>query len=369
MLAAVSPADRNRDETLSTLRYANNAKRIVNKVTVNEDVSEKLIRDLRKQIEELRAQLGAGGPSAEGGPESAEAQAARAALQEQIENLEREKSSDWEERARLSAELEAERQKNLSASLTQEISSIREAKAAALRRKQDLEEQRRALVERERAESASYVERKRAQKATMASYERFQADFEKAATAHERAAAEAEMAALLDDVQAKRATQQEARARLEAIKAEIARVDAALLEAKAEALASAAVLEDNDRLRNEIQEELRRDYEARQEEMLATALAAKVAELDAREAAAEGRGAEDRARFEAELRAREALLTERVEMVERERAFDILRPSGMKLRPLFLPQARSDRSTRPRGASTARAWRRGSPRAPRRTPR
>ena len=42
MLAAVSPADRNRDETLSTLRYANNAKRIVNKVTVNEDVSEKL---------------------------------------------------------------------------------------------------------------------------------------------------------------------------------------------------------------------------------------------------------------------------------------------------------------------------------------
>ena len=54
-------------------------------------MSEKLIRDLRKQIEELRAQLGAGAPSAEGGPESAEAQAARAALQEQIENLEREK--------------------------------------------------------------------------------------------------------------------------------------------------------------------------------------------------------------------------------------------------------------------------------------
>ena len=57
-------------------------------------MSEKLIRDLRKQIEELRAQLGAGGalaPGAEGGEDSAEAQAARAALQEQIENLEREK--------------------------------------------------------------------------------------------------------------------------------------------------------------------------------------------------------------------------------------------------------------------------------------
>ena len=110
----------------------------------------------------------------------------------------------------------------------------------------------------------------------MASYERYQADFERATTAHERSVAEAEMAKLLDDVQAKRATQQEARARLKALQAEIARVDAALLEAKAEALASAAVLEDNDRLRNEIQEELRRDYEARQEEMLAAALAAKV---------------------------------------------------------------------------------------------
>ena len=66
------------------------------------------------------------------------------------------RSSDWEERERLSAALEAERQKNLSASLTTEIASIREAKAAALRRKQDLEEQRRALVEREQKEGASY---------------------------------------------------------------------------------------------------------------------------------------------------------------------------------------------------------------------
>ena len=85
----------NNTKTTTTLSLTNTAllplSRIVNKVTVNEDVSEKLIRDLRKQIEELRAQLGAGGPSAEGGPESAEAQAARAALQEQIENLEREK--------------------------------------------------------------------------------------------------------------------------------------------------------------------------------------------------------------------------------------------------------------------------------------
>jgi kinesin family member 17 len=37
MVAAVSPADNNYDETLSTLRYANRAKNIKNKATINED--------------------------------------------------------------------------------------------------------------------------------------------------------------------------------------------------------------------------------------------------------------------------------------------------------------------------------------------
>jgi hypothetical protein len=38
MIAAISPADVNYGETLSTLRYADNAKKIKNNATVNEDV-------------------------------------------------------------------------------------------------------------------------------------------------------------------------------------------------------------------------------------------------------------------------------------------------------------------------------------------
>ena len=38
MIAAVSPAADNFDETMSTLRYADRAKQIVNKAVVNEDV-------------------------------------------------------------------------------------------------------------------------------------------------------------------------------------------------------------------------------------------------------------------------------------------------------------------------------------------
>ena len=46
-------------ETLSTLRYADRAKQIKNKAVVNEDPNEKLIKNLRQEIEDLRKQLGA----------------------------------------------------------------------------------------------------------------------------------------------------------------------------------------------------------------------------------------------------------------------------------------------------------------------
>lgn len=46
MLAAISPADVNHGETLSTLRYADNAKQIKNKAIVNEDPTQKLIRGM-----------------------------------------------------------------------------------------------------------------------------------------------------------------------------------------------------------------------------------------------------------------------------------------------------------------------------------
>ncbi|KAK4883965.1 hypothetical protein RN001_000236 [Aquatica leii] len=55
MIAAISPADCNYGETLSTLRYANRAKNIINKPTINEDPNVKLIRELREEISKLRA--------------------------------------------------------------------------------------------------------------------------------------------------------------------------------------------------------------------------------------------------------------------------------------------------------------------------
>lgn len=60
MIAALSPADINFDETLSTLRYADRAKQIKNSASVNEDPTEKLIRELQEENEKLKAMLASG---------------------------------------------------------------------------------------------------------------------------------------------------------------------------------------------------------------------------------------------------------------------------------------------------------------------
>lgn len=57
MIAAISPADCNYGETLSTLRYANRAKNIINKPTINEDPNVKLIRELREEISKLKSMM------------------------------------------------------------------------------------------------------------------------------------------------------------------------------------------------------------------------------------------------------------------------------------------------------------------------
>ena len=58
MLAALSPADVNYGETLSTLHYANRAKSIVNKAVVNEDENVRIIKELRAEIMKLKDLLG-----------------------------------------------------------------------------------------------------------------------------------------------------------------------------------------------------------------------------------------------------------------------------------------------------------------------
>ncbi|XP_047580601.1 kinesin-like protein KIF17 isoform X7 [Lutra lutra] len=54
MVACLSPADNNYDETLSTLRYASRAKNIKNKPRINEDPKDALLREYQEEIKKLK---------------------------------------------------------------------------------------------------------------------------------------------------------------------------------------------------------------------------------------------------------------------------------------------------------------------------
>ncbi|XP_076874590.1 kinesin-like protein KIF1B isoform X6 [Brachyhypopomus gauderio] len=61
MVAALSPADINYDETLSTLRYADRAKQIKCNAVINEDPNAKLVRELKDEVSRLKELLRAQG--------------------------------------------------------------------------------------------------------------------------------------------------------------------------------------------------------------------------------------------------------------------------------------------------------------------
>ncbi|XP_069499709.1 kinesin-like protein KIF1C [Ambystoma mexicanum] len=64
MIAALSPADINYEETLSTLRYADRAKQIKCNAVINEDPNARLIRELKEEVARLRDLLFTQGLSA-----------------------------------------------------------------------------------------------------------------------------------------------------------------------------------------------------------------------------------------------------------------------------------------------------------------
>ncbi|XP_071386944.1 kinesin-like protein KIF13B, partial [Centroberyx affinis] len=104
MVATVSPAADNYDETLSTLRYADRAKSIVNHAVVNEDPNARIIRELREEVEKLRDQLTEA--------ESMKAPELKDRLEES-EKLIQEMTVTWEEKLRKTEAVAQERQKQL----------------------------------------------------------------------------------------------------------------------------------------------------------------------------------------------------------------------------------------------------------------
>lgn len=91
MVACISPADYNYEETLSTLRYASRAKNIANKPKINEDPKDAMLREYQNEINMLRKML------EKSGGNSAELQVVD--IQEQIEKEKLKIEREFEEKA------------------------------------------------------------------------------------------------------------------------------------------------------------------------------------------------------------------------------------------------------------------------------
>ncbi|PCH41538.1 kinesin-domain-containing protein [Wolfiporia cocos MD-104 SS10] len=130
MIAAISPADVQYEETLSTLRYADQAKKIKNKAVVNEDPNARLVRELKEELEMLRARVSGTSSEAAYDPTIPAAQqkvsyqakdgtiktVTKAELQEQLETSEKLMQSlneTWEEKMERTQEVQKEREKAL----------------------------------------------------------------------------------------------------------------------------------------------------------------------------------------------------------------------------------------------------------------
>lgn len=117
MICAISPASSNFEETLSTLRYADRAKRIKNAATINENPQDKLIRQLREENNRLREMVGNAGECSPGSDQAVaidlEAkQQEVAALEQALKEMQRsfqDKISEAQASAQKSAKLKQEK--------------------------------------------------------------------------------------------------------------------------------------------------------------------------------------------------------------------------------------------------------------------
>lgn len=115
MLATLSPAACNYEETVGTLRYANRAKAIKVSATKNEEASQ--ISRLNAEIEELKKKLagGGGGGGDMGGGLLAEDEKREIEekYKQQLKDMEAMASHNWEEKTRMSKEHEGQLQRAL----------------------------------------------------------------------------------------------------------------------------------------------------------------------------------------------------------------------------------------------------------------
>jgi len=251
MLAAISPADYNYDETLSTLKYAHRAKSIENVVVRNEDMQERMIRDLKNEIENLRKQLHEGGGIADHEAER------------KLRELQEAQKSAWEERERLSKQLEEERQSNMNTVISNMMTTVKDQKVNIMKNIKRLSNEKANITKKMK----SYKDSNDALRGTldelMVEYQTQQGEYDNLiGQKDDENAALLEsignkMASLLVNIEASKNEWVKRREDLRALKSTLDSVEEEITSERGELVATAGLLDQNDKLRAQIVEEER----------------------------------------------------------------------------------------------------------------
>mmetsp|Transcript_77248 Transcript_77248/g.145608 ORF Transcript_77248/g.145608 Transcript_77248/m.145608 type:complete len:1180 (-) Transcript_77248:118-3657(-) len=151
MLAMMSPAACNYDETVSTLRYANRAKAIKVSATKNEEASQ--ISRLKAEVEELKKKLAnagtGGGPAGGVGLTEQERKEEQTKFEKQLQEMEGMLNNNWGEKAKLSEEHERKLKKIAEEArlAEQALEEERARRLRLLQEKNDLELSVRGLID------------------------------------------------------------------------------------------------------------------------------------------------------------------------------------------------------------------------------
>eukprot|EP00600_Ochromonadales_sp_CCMP1393_P008823 CAMPEP_0174954044 /NCGR_PEP_ID=MMETSP0004_2-20121128/205_1 /TAXON_ID=420556 /ORGANISM="Ochromonas sp., Strain CCMP1393" /LENGTH=787 /DNA_ID=CAMNT_0016201813 /DNA_START=43 /DNA_END=2407 /DNA_ORIENTATION=- len=277
MIAAISPADYNYSETMSTLKYANRAKSIENAVTRNEDNNERMIRDLKQQIEELKKKLESGEAAAGGGTPDPE-------LEVKLKEMEAAQADAWEEKEKLAKALEAERQSNMNNVISEMMNGVKDQKVQHMKNIKRLTNEKAMLSKNFKEVKDFNTKLKGNLDKSIQQYQVLQkaydtldaevqatadvegsegdAAYDEAVRVHAEKQAEAEamaqkMIELLTTIENSRLQYTEKRDNLKRIKQRLDAIEDEITDERAELVATAGLLNQNDKLREQIQQEER----------------------------------------------------------------------------------------------------------------
>ena len=243
-----------------------------------------MIKDLKAEIERLKEQMSHGG----GGNSEIDAEAAEAQKKvneekaEQIAALEEQQKNDWEERRRLEEKLNEEREANLNVAMSDMMNNVKDKKVEQMKNIKKLQNEKSGTQKRMKDTKAKHAKLKTDVDADMKAYSDMQQKYDAELQAGNEKKPEniqlsLEMAEKLSQIENSRALWVKLKDTMKNDKIRLTDIDEEITEERAELVATAGLLDQNDKLRKQIQEEER----ARAKDMIETEIAATKAKLEA----------------------------------------------------------------------------------------